>query len=189
MNRLSLGVLKKLADATPAPSLVGQGAILESEKKAAGLSAKQPLVFGPFVKSRRLIILISCVKRKSTTPAPAERLYTSDLFRKMIQYARSLNPAKIFILSALYGLVPLDRVIAPYEKTLKSMNVLERKQWAEKVLAALRDEADIEQDHFLFLAGKAYRDNLTANLPHHAVPMEGLSFGYQLKWLEENTLR
>ncbi len=42
-----------------------------------------------------------------------------------------------FILSAKYGLVSPDEVIAPYEKTLNDMGAGERREWASRVQAQM----------------------------------------------------
>jgi len=112
-------------------------------------------------------------------------MYISPLFRGMLQYARSLQPGRIFILSAEYGLLRPDDTISPYEKTLKKMKAHERQAWAERVLAKLRRETDMQADRFIFLAGMPYRENLVPHIAHCEVPMEGLSFGKQLQWLSE----
>ena len=131
------------------------------------------------------IVLVSCVKSKRTAPCAAKEMYISPLFQGMFRYAQGLHPAKIFILSAEYGLLRPDDIITPYEKTLKKMETHERKVWAERVLAKLRQEADLQSDRFVFLAGMPYRENLISHIAHYEVPMEGLSFGKQLKWLTE----
>jgi hypothetical protein len=105
----------------------------------------------------------------------------------MFQYAQNLRPAKIFILSAEYGLLKPDDVITPYEKTLKKMNPSERVKWANNVLTSLQRETDLQADHFVFLAGAPYRENLIPHIAHYEVPMEGLPFGKQLQWLTEKT--
>jgi hypothetical protein len=74
-------------------------------------------------------------------------------------------------------------VIEPYEFTLKKMKTAERRQWAKDVIAALRQSCDLEADHFFFLAGVPYRENLVPHIKHYTVPMEGLDFGTQLQWL------
>lgn len=131
------------------------------------------------------IVCISCVKSKRQSSCAAKDMYVSTLFRGMFQYAQSLRPAKIFILSAEYGLLKPDDIITPYEKTLKKMKASERIEWARKVLAKLQQETDLQADHFVFLAGVPYRENLTPHIAHYKVPMEGLSFGRQLQWLTE----
>jgi len=60
------------------------------------------------------VVLISCVKQKQPGKARARDLYSSPLFRKHLAYAELLAPDAIYILSARYGLVPLDAEIEPY---------------------------------------------------------------------------
>ncbi len=131
----------------------------------------------------RTIVLISCGKTKLKHRAPAGDLYTGSLFRKSLAYARRRNPDAIFILSALHGLLELSQEIDPYEKTLHSMTSHEVSKWAEQVLAQLRLKADLRSDLFVLLAGKKYRSQLVSYFHHSEVPLEGLRFGQQLKFL------
>jgi hypothetical protein len=131
------------------------------------------------------IVLLSCVKSKRDRPCKAGEMYTSPLFQKMMAYAQSLKPKSIFILSAKYGLLSTDTVIDPYEKTLKNMKTAERREWAQGVISELRKRCDLDSDNFVFLAGMPYRENLVPHLKHYEVPMEGLVFGKQLQWLEQ----
>lgn len=80
------------------------------------------------------IILISCVSKKLMHKSKAKDLYVSPLFQKSLQYAKSLNPDKIFILSAEYGLLDLSREIEPYDKTLNKISFDEIKEWTNSVL-------------------------------------------------------
>jgi hypothetical protein len=130
------------------------------------------------------IVLLSCVKSKRDHPCKAGEMYTSDLFQKMMAYAQSLNPKSIFILSAKYGLLGTETIIDPYEQTLKNMKSAERHRWAQDVVSELRKHCDLDVDNFVLLAGMPYRENLVPHLMHYAVPMEGLGFGEQLRWLK-----
>jgi len=131
------------------------------------------------------IVLISCVKSKRAVPSKARELYTSPLFKKMMNYALSLEPKEIFILSALHGLLELDTVISPYEKTLNNMKVKDRKEWSDKVLASLENRCDLQRDEFVLLAGRKYSEFIAPNLVHVSQPMDSLSQGRRLKWLNE----
>ena len=57
------------------------------------------------------VVLISCVSKKLLHKSMAQDLYVSPLFQKNLQYAKSLNSDKIFILSAKYGLLKLNEEI------------------------------------------------------------------------------
>lgn len=133
----------------------------------------------------RQIVLISCVKSKKKESARAEELYISDWFRKALQYARTLNPDNIFILSAEHGLLSLGDEIEPYEKTLKTMGASVRREWAAGVLRNLQESVDLKKDCLIFLAGERYREFLTPAIEHFTIPMKGLRQGQQKKWLKE----
>jgi hypothetical protein len=137
-------------------------------------------------QSGQSVVLLSCVKSKRSHRCRAWEMYTSPLFRKMMDYAQSLKPKNIFILSAKYGLLRLDEMIEPYEQTLKNMKSAYKRLWAQGVLAELRKHCDFDADNFVFLAGAPYRENLAPHLKHYEVPMEGLAFGKQLQWLDAN---
>lgn len=131
------------------------------------------------------IVLISCVSKKRSQKSIASDLYISALFKKNLQYAKHLQPDKIFILSAKYGLVELDEEIEPYDQTLNTMSSLSVRQWAKKVLAQLNKKTNIREDQFIFLAGARYRKYLIPQLRNIKVPLEGLRIGEQLKRLSE----
>lgn len=131
------------------------------------------------------IVLISCVSKKLNHKSLAQNLYTSSLFKKNLQYAKSLNPDKIFILSAKYGLLKLNEEIEPYNKTLNEMSSSEIKEWSSSVLNQLKKLVDIENDEFIFLAGNNYRKFLIPHIKHYNIPMLGLGIGKQLQWLSE----
>lgn len=136
----------------------------------------------------KTVVLVSCASKKQNHPAKAENLYISDLFRKSLLYARQLHPTSIFILSAKYGLIGPDEAIAPYDVTLNKMSVAEIEAWSDGVFRQLEANADVERDHFVFLAGDKYRRLLVPRLRSVEVPMAGLPIGKQLSWLS-NRLR
>ena len=131
------------------------------------------------------IVLISCVSKKLDHKSKAQDLYVSPLFRKNLQYAKSLNSDKIFILSAEYGLLDLNREIEPYDKILNKMSSDEIKEWANFLLNQLQKVSDLDKDEFVFLAGNNYRKFLLPHIKNYNIPMLGLSIGKQLKWLTE----
>lgn len=80
------------------------------------------------------ILLISCVSKKLNYKAKAKDLYISPLFKYNYQFAKSLNPDKIFILSAKYGLIDSDDEIEPYDETLNTKSKKEIREWAKMSL-------------------------------------------------------
>ncbi len=135
----------------------------------------------------RKIVLISCVSVKLSRKAKAEELYISPLFKYGLAYAKTLQPDKIYILSAKYGVLELDKIIEPYNTTLNTMSSKEIKEWSEKVLIQLKEKIDLNSDKIIFLAGDNYRKYLIPHIKNYTVPLKGLGIGKQLKFLKEKS--
>lgn len=135
------------------------------------------------------VAFVSCVKSKRESESPARDLYTSPLFAGMRRYAEQ-HVDVWFILSAEHGLLAPDEVVAPYEKTLYKMMKAERLDWAERVQQQIIKVLP-PGTKVIVLAGKRYREGLVPFLASKGysveVPMEGLSIGSQLSWLNGHT--
>ncbi len=146
------------------------------------------------------IVLISCVSRKGNEKAKAKDLYKGPLFTNSLTYAEKLNPDKIFIISAKYGLVELNKEIEPYDITLSyvppskrakkpNLKVLTKKEaklWGEKVIEQLEKVADLKYDKFIILAGQSYLEPIRNGLANIEEPLKGLKQGERVKFLKEN---
>jgi len=131
------------------------------------------------------IVLVSCAKTKLPHPAPARELYTSSWFQKARDIVEA-SGAHWFVLSSRYGLVAPNTEIAPYDYTLNSLGVTERRAWAAEGLKALLPLLTNERRVVMF-AGDRYREFLVEPLERQGmtveVPMAHLSRGEQLSWL------
>jgi hypothetical protein len=137
------------------------------------------------------IVLISCVSRKLRVKAKARDLYKGTLFTNSLAYGQSLNPDKIFILSACHYLLGLDEEIEPYDVTLsyvspdkkkkkphlKVLSSLEAKLWGQKILEQLSKESDLKKDTFIVLAGQSYIKPIRAGLRIIDEPLRGITQG------------
>lgn len=134
------------------------------------------------------IVLVSCVKSKLPHAAPARELYTSAWFRKVRRIVEA-SGSPWFVLSSLYGLVAPNTKIAPYNYTLNTLGVAERRAWATKVLDKLVPELTGRRRVVMF-AGMSYREFLIKPLLRQGievdVPMANLRRGDQLAWLSEH---
>ena len=141
----------------------------------------------PDMGAGRRLFLVSCVKTKLRTRAPAKDLYISAWFRKARACVENTG-CPWGILSAEYGLLEPDEEIRPYEKTLNAMPVAERRAWAYEVLESM-DPFLVGIDTVVFFAGERYREFLEPGLREWgvavSVPMLGLSQGRQLAWLDD----
>lgn len=139
------------------------------------------------------IALIACCKSKDTTLEfqEAGNLYTGQLFRAQLAYARQRLPDEgIYILSAKYGLVGLKQIIRPYEQTLNKMNMAERLVWAWDLDRAFSIHCP-EAKTVWMLAGQAYRENLAELLEKRGIEVlrphpAGLGYAHQVQWYREH---
>ncbi|HEY3939500.1 MAG TPA: Swt1 family HEPN domain-containing protein [Bryobacteraceae bacterium] len=134
------------------------------------------------------LVLVSCVKTKLSRAAPARSLYGGTWFTSVREIVET-SSARWFILSSRYGLVTPDAVIAPYEYTLNTLGVADRRTWARHVLDMLLPEtADCRR--VVMFAGRLYREFLLEPLRQRGitveVPMENLTRGEQLAWLNKH---
>lgn len=129
--------------------------------------------------------LVGCVKSKQDVAAPARDLYTSALFRGRRAYVEQ-TCGGWFVLSAKYGIVTPDTVIAPYDVALKDASPSSREAWARDVLRSLEERVGSLGEHvFEIHAGSAYRDHglvrgLRARGAKVEIPAAGLNQGQQL---------
>jgi hypothetical protein len=129
--------------------------------------------------------LVGCVKQKRSTPAPARDLYTSTLFRGRRRRVEQ-TCASWFVLSARYGLVFPQAVLAPYDETLTGASRDVKRAWSSHVLAQLAHSlGHLGWYTFEIHAGAEYRDwGLTDGLRAAGaivdVPAAGLRQGEQL---------
>jgi cytoplasmic iron level regulating protein YaaA (DUF328/UPF0246 family) len=136
----------------------------------------------------KTVALVSCVSEKNNQALPARELYCSDWFIKASRYAMQISD-EWYILSAKHGLLSPNKVIDPYNQTLKSMSSKSRRAWAKKVYGELQKILN-PGDQVVFLAGETYREHLSDMARKMGcnvnIPMEGLRIGEQLKWLKEH---
>lgn len=131
------------------------------------------------------VALIACCATKLSHRAPAADLYCSPLFRMSLGWAKA-NADVTYVLSAKHGLVALDQQIEPYNETLCTASVLERRQWSVRVAAQIASAIPASAT-LIFLAGQAYRRDLLPLLRNTRIeiPMEGLGIGRQLAFLKK----
>ena len=139
----------------------------------------------------KTIVLISCSSEKESTATTAEQLYISSLFKKSLARAKKLNPDAIYILSDNYYLLKLEDKVEYYDISIKDMSSEEKKAWGEKVIAKLKQVADLKNDKFIILAGENYLKQI---LPHISsenieLPLKGQKRGVRLRTLNEEINR
>lgn len=144
------------------------------------------------------IVLIACVSKKRPFKSKAGDLYISQLFNCSLAYAYSLNPDKIFILSALHHLLDLETEIEPYNVTLSTipkskrkegfrvLNREEKAEWGKKVVLMLSKHADLQNDQFIFLAGQEYIKPIEQYLTNIDDRLKGMGIGRRISFLKSH---
>jgi len=132
----------------------------------------------------KTIVLLAGTGRKLASAAAACELYASPLFRLNLAFARTFHPDQTHILSARHGLLALDAVVDPYPTTLERLPVAHLQLWASQVVRQLEAVSDLQEDHFVFLAGQHYRKLLEPHLASFEVPMRGISAQRQVGLLQ-----
>ena len=121
----------------------------------------------------KTIVLISCSSEKESTATTAEQLYTSSLFKKSLARAKKLNPDAIYILSGKHHLMPLDKIIEPYNQRV-SRKKDENQAWGAKVIEQLKKVTDLQNDKFIIYAGKDYVTPIKSSLKNLILPFDGV---------------
>ncbi len=132
---------------------------------------------------------VSCSKTKQTGEHAARDLYVSPLFKFAWGYASS-HCDQVFILSAKHGVLRPTDPVSDYDVTLNDLSREERARWAREVITKIRRVIRVG-DKLHFYCGKLYREDVILPLrTHHecTVPLEGLSFGRQLRWYKERSV-
>jgi uncharacterized HhH-GPD family protein len=133
------------------------------------------------------LVLVGCVSSKLDHPAPAKDLYISDLWRKRRHYAEQ-SRLPWAILSAEYGLVEPDEVIAPYDRYLEHQSAEYRRSWSDGAAMAVIDKCRrLGTTSVEIHAGKAYVESgLEQHLADTGIvvirPLQHYRRGEQLAW-------
>lgn len=131
---------------------------------------------------RRRIMLVGCSGPKADYPRPAKDLYQSPLFRAARQYAEQ-HGDDWRILSAKYGVVHPDDVIAPYDQVLTPQ---EQSLWNAQVRDELRP---FHGETLVLLAGASYGRWAEHTDFQVEYPLAGLGIGQRLAWFRQQPAR
>ncbi|CAN5543173.1 hypothetical protein BH24DEI1_BH24DEI1_12930 [soil metagenome] len=141
----------------------------------------------PATAPARTVALVAGIGQQAAAAGRARDLYSNPLFELNLQYAESLAPDDLFILSAEHHLLRPDEWVEPYDAFLRTMKTDELKSWSDEVLRKLGEVADLGSDRFVVLAANKYRKHLVSGLRHVELPTEGLSLSEQRDFLKTDT--
>ena len=111
--------------------------------------------------------LIGCSKKKLVGKHLARDLYQGALFQKSLAIAERLNFNMIYILSAKYGLLEIDRYVDSYNDDLTTKDKTERLSWAELV------KNKLPAGEYYYFCGKKYWEFL----PSGSTMLQGRGIG------------
>ena len=121
------------------------------------------------------ISLIGCSKKKLVGNHLARNLYQGTLFQKSLAISERLEFDMIYILSAKYGLLELDRYVDSYEDDLTVKNKAERLSWSELV------KNKLPAGEYYYFCGKKYWEFL----PSGSTMFQGRGIGKILSNLNQ----
>lgn len=133
------------------------------------------------------VVLVEEGRRRVGAPAPAQELFTDEVFLRARAYARSTGAAW-FVLSGEYGLLAPDQVVAPYGTSLATATPDYRQAWAGFVAARLEAltgplrRRRVEVHAVGFGAGEALRQRLLEAGALVLEPLRGLPVPDRLAW-------
>ena len=104
------------------------------------------------------VFLVSCGKTKQKSTVPAKDLYISNRFKRERASVEATG-CPWFVISAKHGLLAPDKIIEPYDKTLKGATLEERREWAGKVKGQMDDNLP-DGEIIVILAEKDYYEDL-----------------------------
>lgn len=158
------------------------GGLDHAPERAERMAGPQPSTTGTDV------VLVGCVKTKTSVPAPARDLYISPLFRRRREWAEA-SGLPWFVVSARWGLVAPDGLIAPYDLHLADTSRAYRTAWASWVTEQLEATGTTRRGGTVEIhAGSAYVEVLRPALERRGValvnPVKAHSMGGTLAWYD-----
>lgn len=152
--------------------------------------SRVPASYAPFQYhgSKKRVMLLGCVKSKSTSAESAKDLYLSTLWSRRKRYVEK-TCEEWYVISTEYGLVSPNEVIEPYENTLKDKSASYRREWSQNVVAKLKTKfGSLAAVHFEIHAGREYYEQLVQLLAREGasaeVPVAHLRRGEQVAWYD-----
>lgn len=131
--------------------------------------------------------LVACAKTKRDREAPARELYKSGLFTLSLAHAEK-RCDETFVVSAAHGLLELDQVVQPYDRTLRDLPKKERLAWGSRLVDAVAGRYGPLALHVLVFAGLDYLEPIEAAARRRAwvleAPLARKTIGQRLAWLK-----
>jgi hypothetical protein len=136
-----------------------------------------------------MIVVIPCGGKKRDYPCPAGEMYIGGYHLLCQKYALSLvggDTSRVYILSALYGLLGFWETIAPYDLRMgRPGSVLPRVVLEQAKLLGIATETEVTG-----LGGIDYIKMMRRVWPNLKTPLDGVGgIGKHMGWLKAHTRR
>ena len=129
------------------------------------------------------IIIIPCGAKKRNGTYPAKELYTGVYFRACLKWALSIiEPENIYILSAKYGILALNDIIATYDIRMGEYNSIKLADIYKQVI-----DKNLINKKCIAIGGKNYTNICKQIWQDCITPLAGKGgLGHQISWLNNN---
>lgn len=133
-----------------------------------------------------MIVFIGCGAAKMKNACKAKNMYIGNYFRLCFAYAQTFTTQdNIYILSAKYGVLPLEKVIEPYNRTLNKMTKQEKQDWKDMVIEQLINIDIKENTEVAFICGTNYYNLLEDYFNNYKVLLPKQGIGLQQHFMIE----
>lgn len=137
------------------------------------------------------VALVGCGKMKAVTESdlPASELYIGNPFKMAFRHAMQ-TADDVHILSALHGMIPPHKRLAPYDYSMTKMFISDQRKWGIRVLTELKAAYPLTLLRIIFYAGQDYvrpiMDAVTTETSYWAFenPLKGLGLFERLAWFK-----
>jgi hypothetical protein len=169
---------------TPLLERIGRGEY-RRYRGTAKTTSDRPAIPPPRRPSTAGVVLVGCSRSKAPGARPARELFTGSAFTKARDLAQR-GSAPWYVLSAKFGLLEPEEVVAPYDVYLPDQPSTYRTAWGAWVVAQLGLRHDLSGAVVEVHGSRAYCDPLTAPLAAAGAtlvePLSGLRQGERLAW-------
>lgn len=143
------------------------------------------------------VTVIGCGKTKLEGKHRAEDLYTGNLFRAALTYAKRTSDV-VFIASAKYGILTLDQEIESYDLTITQLSKAQRDTWGHNAASSILHKLMGYRYELVLLAGHEYSGLISSGIADMTrtsrmtkitvtEPLRGMQVGQRLQWFKANT--
>jgi hypothetical protein len=127
-----------------------------------------------------LIAIVACGEKKSPYPVKARYMYQGSYHKLCLNYALTLT-ARVYILSAKYGLLDLSEIIEPYNVKMDDKNSVKI-----DFIRQQAEELNLLNEKVIVLGGSEYVKICSKIWKEIETPLKGKGgLLQQLKWLNQ----